>query len=111
MVALLAFYALFRSGTRRVAPWHAWQAHGVVLAAGVLAVSGTPVVSQEQAAEAQASALIDQTTLSDAIDQKGARPQADPSVLPPAANELPAGLQPLAAPPTLKCAAKDTSLR
>ena len=74
---------------------------GAVLAAGVLAVSGTPVVSQEQAAEAPESALIDQTTLPDAIDQKGGRPQADPSVLPPAATELPAGLQPLAAPPTL----------
>ena len=74
---------------------------GAVLAAGVLAVSGTPVFSQEQAAEAPESALIDQTTLPDAIDQKGGRPQADPSVLPPAATELPAGLQPLAAPPTL----------
>jgi len=74
---------------------------GAVLAAGVLVVSGTPVVSQEQTAEAPASALIDQTTLPDAIDQKGGRPQADPSVLPPAATELPAGLQPLAAPPTL----------
>ena len=74
---------------------------GAVLAAGVLAVSGTPVVSQEQAAEAPASALIDQTTLPDAIDQKGERPQADPSALPPAATELPEPLQPLAAPPSL----------
>lgn len=74
---------------------------GAVLAAGVLAVSGTPVICQEQASEAPASALIDQTTLPDAIDQKGGRPQADPSVLPPAATELPEALQPLAAPPSL----------
>ena len=74
---------------------------GAVLATGVLAFSGTPVVSQEQTSEAPASARIDQTTLPDAIDQKGARPQADPSVLPPAATELPEGLQPLGAPPSL----------
>ena len=58
-------------------------------------------MSQEQTSEAPASARIDQTTLPDAIDQKGARPQADPSVLPPAATELPEGLQPLGAPPSL----------
>ena len=74
---------------------------GAVLATGVLAFSGTPVVSQEQTSEAPASARIDQTTLPDAIDQKGARPQADPSVLPPAATELPEGLQTLGAPPSL----------
>lgn len=74
---------------------------GAVLFAGFLAVSGTPTASQEQASEASASALIDQTTLPDAIDQKGERPQADPSALPPAATELPEPLQPLAAPPSL----------
>ena len=74
---------------------------GAVLFAGFLAVSGTPTASQEQASEASASALIDQTTLPDAIDQKGERPQADPSALPPAATELPELLQPLAAPPSL----------
>ena len=74
---------------------------GAVLATGVLAFSGTPVVSQEQTSEAPASARIDQTTLPDAIDQKGARPQADSSVLPPAATELPEGLQTLGAPPSL----------
>ena len=74
---------------------------GAVLFAGFFAVSGTPTASQEQASEASASALIDQTTLPDAIDQKGERPQADPSALPPAATELPEPLQPLAAPPSL----------
>jgi len=74
---------------------------GAVLFAGFLAVSGTPTASQEQASEASASALIDQTTLPDAIDQKGERPQADPSALPSAATELPELLQPLAAPPSL----------
>ena len=74
---------------------------GAVLATGVLAFSGTPVVSQEQTSEAPASARIDQTPLPDAIDQKGERPQADPSVLPPAATELPEGLQTLGAPPSL----------
>ena len=58
-------------------------------------------MSQEQTSEAPASALIDQTTLPDAIDQKGERPQADSSVLTPAATELPQGLQTLGAPPSL----------
>ena len=47
------------------------------------------------------SALIDQATLPDAIDSKGARPKADPSVISPAVDALPPSLLPLAAPPSL----------
>nr|WP_257929379.1 TolC family protein [Synechococcus sp. CC9605] len=44
---------------------------------------------------------MDQSTLPDAIDLKGARPKADSSVLAPAVDALPASLEPLAAPPSL----------
>ncbi|MEK9631549.1 MAG: TolC family protein [Synechococcus sp.] len=45
--------------------------------------------------------MIDQATLPDAIDSKGARPKADPSVISPAVDALPPPLLPLAAPPSL----------
>ncbi|WP_371639484.1 TolC family protein [Synechococcus sp. UW179A] len=47
------------------------------------------------------AALIDQSTLPTAIEQKGSRPQADPSVLPPAATTLPETLDSLNSPPSL----------
>ncbi|WP_255477245.1 TolC family protein [Synechococcus sp. BIOS-U3-1] len=47
------------------------------------------------------AALIDQSTLPTAIEQKGSRPQADPSVLPPAATTLPETLDSLSSPPSL----------
>ena len=47
------------------------------------------------------SSLIDQNTLPNAIDLKGSRPQADPSLLPPAATTLPETLDGLQAPPSL----------
>ena len=47
------------------------------------------------------SSLIDQNTLPNAIELKGSRPQADPSLLPPAATTLPETLDGLQAPPSL----------
>ena len=55
---------------------------GICLVAGVVS-SGVPPALSEDAVQAE-SALIDQATLPDAIDLKGARPKADPSVMPPA---------------------------
>ena len=73
------------------------------LVAGVLATSGQPGLSEESATgEGQSpSNLMDQTTLPNAIELKGPRPKADPSVLPPAATTLPEGQDDLAAPPSL----------
>ncbi len=72
---------------------------GICLVAGVVSTGVSPALSQETASEV--SALVDQTTLPDAIDLKGARPKADPSVVAPAAAVLPPPLEPLVAPPSL----------
>ena len=72
---------------------------GVCLVAGVVS-SGVPPALSQDAVQVE-SALIDQATLPDAIDLKGARPKADPSVLAPAADALPPSLQNLVAPPPL----------
>ena len=72
----------------------------VVLTAGVLAAAPAPVVSQDEPTSST-SALVDQTTLPKALELKGERPVADPSVLPAAAAELPEELEDLAAPPSL----------
>ena len=72
----------------------------VVLTAGVLAAAPAPVVSQDEPTSST-SALVDQTTLPNALELKGERPVADPSVLPAAAAELPEELEDLAAPPSL----------
>ena len=72
---------------------------GICLVAGVVS-TGIPPALSEEAAQSE-SALIDQATLPDAIDLKGARPKADPSVLAPALDVLPPPLVPLAAPPSL----------
>ena len=72
---------------------------GICLVAGVIS-SGVPPALSEDAPQAE-SALVDQATLSDAIDLKGARPKADPSVITPAVDALPPPLLPLAAPPSL----------
>ena len=72
---------------------------GLCLVAGVIS-SGVPPALSEDALQAE-SALVDQATLSDAIDLKGARPKADPSVITPAVDALPPPLLPLAAPPSL----------
>ena len=72
---------------------------GLCLVAGVVS-SGVPPALSEDAFQAE-SALIDQATLPDAIDLKGPRPKADPSVITPAVDVLPPHLFPLAAPPSL----------
>ena len=71
----------------------------VCLVAGVVS-SGVPPALSEDAVQVE-SALIDQATLPDAIDSKGARPKADPSVISPAVDALLPPLLPLAAPPSL----------
>ena len=72
---------------------------GFFLVAGVVS-SGVPPALSEDAVQAD-SALVDQASLPDAPDLKGARPKADPSVLTPALDALPPPLVPLAAPPSL----------
>ena len=72
---------------------------GICLVAG-LATTGVSPALGEDAVQAE-SALIDQTTLPDAIDLKGARPKADPSLMAPAVDVLPPSLEHLEAPPSL----------
>ena len=72
---------------------------GICLVAGVVS-SGVPPALSEDAVHSE-SALVDQATLPDAIDLKGARPKADPSVLTPAVEGLPPSLESLVAPPPL----------
>ena len=72
---------------------------GIYLVAGVVS-SGVPPAHSADAVQAE-SALVDQATLPDAIDLKGARPKADPSVISPAVDALPPPLLPLTAPPSL----------
>ena len=77
-------------------------AAGLLLVAGVLPVCFADVARSQGSAETDSvdgSALIDQTTLPTAVDLKGSRPQADPSVLPPAATTLPESMESLQAPP------------
>ena len=72
---------------------------GLCLVAGVVSTVIQPALS-EDAVQAE-SALVDQATLPNAIDLKGARPKADPSVIAPAVDVLPPPLLPLSAPPSL----------
>jgi len=72
---------------------------GICLVAGVVS-TGVPSAFSQETAQSE-SALVDQNTLPDAIDLKGARPKADPSVVAPALDVLPPPLVPLAAPPSL----------
>ena len=72
---------------------------GLCLIAGV-ATTGVPPALSDDTVQVE-SALIDQAILPDAIDLKGARPKADPSVIAPAVDALPASLEPLVAPPSL----------
>ena len=64
----------------------------IALVAGCLPVfAATPALAQnaEGVSDSSESFLMDQSTLPNAIDIKGPRPKADPSVLPPAATTLP----------------------
>ena len=79
-------------------------AASLLLIAGLLPVDIARFASAQEPAQVSSddgSALIDQETLPTAIQLKGSRPQADPSVLPPAATELPETLDSLQSPPSL----------
>ena len=79
-------------------------AAGLLLIAGLLPLDVAGTVFAQESAEtssADGAALIDQSTLPTAIELKGPRPQADPSILPPAATTLPESLESLQAPPNL----------
>ena len=57
---------------------------GICLVAGVVS-TGVPPALSEEAPQAE-SALVDQASLPDAIELKGARPKSDPTVVAPAAD-------------------------
>ena len=61
-------------------------------------VEGESPSSEPSLAE---SSLMDQSTLPNALDLKGSRPKADPSVMPPAATTLPDDLDALKSPDSL----------
>ena len=82
---------------------------GICLVAGVVS-SGAPPALSEDAVQAE-SALIDQATLPDAIDLKGPRPKADPSVLAPAVDALPPSLESLVASPPLALPEEQAQVR
>ena len=82
---------------------------GICLVAGVVS-SGVPPALSEDEVQAE-SALVDQATLPDAIDLKGARPKADPSVLAPAVDALPPSLESLVASPPLALPEEQAQVR
>ena len=76
----------------------------IFLVAGCLPLFGAPralpqVVEGDSGSSE--SLLMDQSTLPNALDLKGSRPKADPSVLPPAATTLPKDLDALKSPDSL----------
>ena len=76
----------------------------IFLVAGCLPVfSASIALSQvvEEDSTSSESLLMDQSTLPNALDLKGSRPKADPSVLPPAATTLPEDLDALKSPDSL----------
>ena len=79
-------------------------AAGLLLIAGLLPLDVAGTVFAQESANASSddgSALIDQETLPTATELKGPRPQADPSVLAPAATTLPESIDSLKSPPSL----------
>ena len=82
---------------------------GICLVAG-LATTGVSPALGEVALQAE-SDLIDQITLPDALDLKGARPKADFSVLAPAVDALPPSLENLVAPSPLALPHASSQLR
>ena len=79
-------------------------AASLLLIAGIVPVQNAGVASAQQASDLSSdngAALIDQSTLPTAIETQGSRPQADPSVMPPAATTLPETLKALNSPPSL----------
>ena len=82
---------------------------GICLVAGVVS-SGVPPALSEDPVQSE-SALVVQATLPDAIDLKGARPKADPSVLAPAVDALPPSLESLVASPPLALPEEQAQVR
>ena len=79
-------------------------AASLLLIAGIVPVQIVGVASAQESSDLSSdngAALIDQSTLPTAIELKGSRPQADSSVLPPAATTLPETLDSLSSPPSL----------
>ena len=79
-------------------------AAGLLLIAGLLPLDVAGTVFAQESANAPSddgSSLIDQETLPTATELKGPRPQADPSVLAPAATTLPESIDSLKSPPSL----------
>ena len=79
-------------------------AASLLLIAGIVPGQIAGVASAQESSDPASdngAALIDQSTLPTAIELKGSRPQADPSVLPPAATTLPETLDALNSPPSL----------
>ncbi len=76
----------------------------IFLVAGCLPVFAASTalaqVAEDKTPSAESS-LMDQSTLPNALDLKGSRPKADPSVMPPAATTLPEDLELLKSPDNL----------
>ncbi len=86
------------------APEKLWQIRGLDIDNSKLIAQQSDensVANSDQQTSNDGSALIDQSTLPNAIDLKGSRPRVDPSVVPPAATTLSEPLLPLDAPPNL----------
>ena len=78
-------------------------AHIFLVAGFVPVFAASAAVAQpvEGASPSPESSLMDQSTLPNAIDLKGSRPKADPSVMAPAATTLPEDLDALKSPDSL----------
>ena len=80
------------------------KAAHIFLVAGCLPVFAVPTALAQVAggkSPSSDSLLMDQSELPNALDLKGSRPKADPSVMPPAATTLPEDLEVLKAPDSL----------
>jgi OMF family outer membrane factor len=89
-------------------------AASLLLIAGIVPFHIAGVASAQESSEVSpdnGAALVDQSTLPTAIELKGSRPQADPSVLPPAATTLPETLDSLQAPPSLALPSQPDQVR
>ena len=77
----------------------------IFLVAGCLPVFAASTalaqVAEGESSFRHESSLMDQSTLPNALDLKGSRPKADPSVMPPAATTLPEDLDALKSPDSL----------
>ena len=72
-----------------------------VFAASTALAQGAEDESLSAESSLAEASLMDQSTLPNAVDLKGSRPKADPSVMPPAATSLPEDLEALKSPDSL----------